>query len=1088
MMKKADKKKQTFSPKNFLKNRRPERFSDSVREEVGNLDRAVLEHNLSTLNKRNKELDFEDFAKKLCEKVICPNLLEQTGPVAGGDGKVDTQTVPVSEQTKILWYIGVNDNANKDRWAFAVSTQEDWKSKCRKDVRKIKATERGYKKAFCITNQYAKANQRSEVEDSLKKETEIDVRILDISWILDQIFKNGYEQLAIDSLSIEINWRRDVKVGANDYAKNCRLQQLQEDIKNEVDTSQIRSHQIDWFIEEAVLSKELEKPKIESQGLFERAIKIAERYGTLYHQFNAYYQYAWASYWWYEDMTLFAEQVPQCIRIAEDINQSGKWGDVVTLLGLYSGFCRNIGNNDYLDIDNLQVRTKKYLSDIASHDERPSNSLMAKFYIELLNLHSIKNNTQASELFLSVLSIVREGETLVGFPFREIYNLITELDDIFADIESYESLLDSLTEQASSREGELQGALLWLKRGARRLESNKPYQSIKLIGRSLIGLYKEEAQRDLYAGLNILSVCYQKVGLLWASRATLLLAASTVTDKWWRAGELIPAQVHSYIRLSKVELQLGRINYALAWWKLACIFNDKLPENVISEQDFYGFEGFLSQCILNLGLRDLDPIETLPDLLDQFQLFNSRAMLLHALGHEDLVVKEIEIDEDYFDYLRMVRDIDLGAPVPKLINCTGRYFHLKSSVMGCEIKVSFPYRSPIVELAETILSVIEGFFSTSIVDHVMVLDSKLDIEITGVSGDDIEISHNLDRSGSILKMDVLCTSFPPEKLNVTGQGVIQKWLHGFVIEVFANLMLPKDHEITIESMLKDDKALERSVSFGACFCGQQNIMGNDFVDYIKNFLKEEPLERYNLLRTNPWDQEFPKPEIDDRRLMDLKPGKGEPPEGLINPENITHRDIKTQSLIKTRLWDRTTWTGTGFAIYPDGIPELILTFKDGKAASDIFNDLINELGPTDIHNRLRVSIVRHIDKTNPAHYRVCISENIAFDNNHIAHIVSRLNTMTPSNTKGLDEFLDAYKKTGSYILSYGVIKNGQILPPNSGEIKLIQKSDINIIEAWEIGPNDLEIVAIQQDEEPIIPEGEKNPPIFEALKLKYRFK
>ncbi|MFB2732896.1 diguanylate cyclase domain-containing protein [Shewanella mangrovisoli] len=37
------------------------------------------------------ELAFEDFAKKLCEKVICPNLLEQTGPVAGGDGKVDTQ-------------------------------------------------------------------------------------------------------------------------------------------------------------------------------------------------------------------------------------------------------------------------------------------------------------------------------------------------------------------------------------------------------------------------------------------------------------------------------------------------------------------------------------------------------------------------------------------------------------------------------------------------------------------------------------------------------------------------------------------------------------------------------------------------------------------------------------------------------------------------------------------------------------------------------------------------------------------------------------------------------------------------------------
>jgi hypothetical protein len=118
-----------LSPRDFLKARRPERFSDSVRKEIGKLDRSVLEYQLATLNKRNLELAFEDFAKKLCEKVICPNLLEQTGPVAGGDGKVDTQTFPVSEQTKALWFVGVNENSHEDRWAFAVSTQE----RCKKD-------------------------------------------------------------------------------------------------------------------------------------------------------------------------------------------------------------------------------------------------------------------------------------------------------------------------------------------------------------------------------------------------------------------------------------------------------------------------------------------------------------------------------------------------------------------------------------------------------------------------------------------------------------------------------------------------------------------------------------------------------------------------------------------------------------------------------------------------------------------------------------------------------------------------------------------------------------------------------------------
>jgi hypothetical protein len=92
--------KTKFSPKEFLKGRRPEKFSDSIEKELSSLDRPVLEHYLATLNKRSQELAFEDFAKKLCEKIICPNLLEQTGPVAGGDGKTDTQTFPVSEHKK----------------------------------------------------------------------------------------------------------------------------------------------------------------------------------------------------------------------------------------------------------------------------------------------------------------------------------------------------------------------------------------------------------------------------------------------------------------------------------------------------------------------------------------------------------------------------------------------------------------------------------------------------------------------------------------------------------------------------------------------------------------------------------------------------------------------------------------------------------------------------------------------------------------------------------------------------------------------------------------------------------------------------
>lgn len=1075
-----------ISPKEFLKIRRPERFSDSVTKEIGRLDRSVLEYQLSTLNKRNMELAFEGFAKKLCEKVICPNLLEQTGPVAGGDGKVDTQTFPVSEQSKVLWYMGVNENSHNERWAFAVSTQEDWKAKCSKDVRKIKATNRGYKKAFCITNMYAKANQRSELEDSLTKETGIDVRILDISWILDQIFTNGYEQLAIDTLSIDIAWRRELEIGVNDYARNVRLKELELAINIEIAASNILPYQLDWLLEVAVLAKELEKPLMETHGLFLRAIKSAEKFGSNFHQFNAHYQFAWAAYWWFEDMSLFGEQLLICLQLAKDIGQSGQWGDTISLLGLYSSYHRNVEDDSGLDINSMILEAQGELNNLAEQDERPSNSLMSRIYIEILNLHCIEKIDEASAVFSSIHSIIKEGENLVGFSFNEISNLVTELDSFFGELESYENLLDYLTEYTTRREGEVRGAVVWLKRGARRLESDEPYQAIKLIGKSLAALYKKEAKKDLYAALNLLASAYMQVDLLWASRANLLLAASLVTDEFWRSGDILSAQVYAYIRLAKIELRLGRLDHALAWWNLSLVVSSHVEEETISEAEYISFDAYLSQCILNTPFEKLNSIRRLPDLLDKEQLFVSRSMLLYSLGYEDLVKTdyELEINREFFEYLIMVRDSDLGAPVAEFIICDNKYIHLRSSVLGCDIIVFFPYRSPLVELSETLLSVLEAFFSTGPVDQLIVFESRIEIHVTADDDDEIKISHVVDESGGVLKMNVLCSSFTPAMLNLSGQRIIHEWLYVFLIDVFSRMIRPKNPEKTLESLIGEDRALERSISFGACFVGLKNVMGNNAITDIKSLLNNVDLKEYDTLRSLPWDSDFPKATADIKPLADLKPGSGNPLEELIDNESLTHRDIKIQNLIKIRLWDRTVWRGNGFAVYPNGEIELTLLFEDEVAAEAIFEDLACEVGNEDRANRLKISFVRNISKKHPSHYRVCITDNSGFGSHKVVQMVARINTMTPSTVTNLDNFLFAFAETKSYLLSYAAIKNEKIIEPMKQKRTIIRKFDLHVVDAWQVGPNDLEMMAIDKDDDPMIPESVTNPPIHETLKRK----
>jgi Protein of unknown function (DUF2950) len=65
------------TPKQMLRERRPERFSDSSAQFASRIDRSTLEYHLSTLTSRNQESDFQNFALKLTQLGICPNLRPQ---------------------------------------------------------------------------------------------------------------------------------------------------------------------------------------------------------------------------------------------------------------------------------------------------------------------------------------------------------------------------------------------------------------------------------------------------------------------------------------------------------------------------------------------------------------------------------------------------------------------------------------------------------------------------------------------------------------------------------------------------------------------------------------------------------------------------------------------------------------------------------------------------------------------------------------------------------------------------------------------------------------------------------------------------
>ena len=95
-----------LSPSAFMRQLRPELYSDTIDRTTYQLDAPTLGYHLETITARNQTHDLEIFCRKLCERTICPNLKPATGPEGGGDSKADTETIPIADEITGLTYVG----------------------------------------------------------------------------------------------------------------------------------------------------------------------------------------------------------------------------------------------------------------------------------------------------------------------------------------------------------------------------------------------------------------------------------------------------------------------------------------------------------------------------------------------------------------------------------------------------------------------------------------------------------------------------------------------------------------------------------------------------------------------------------------------------------------------------------------------------------------------------------------------------------------------------------------------------------------------------------------------------------------------
>jgi len=1034
---------------------------------------------LDTLTDRNQHKDFENFARRLCGREICPNLRPQTGPEGGGDGKVDTETYPVDDKIAERWFVGDRSDGQA-KWGFAFSAKKDWANKVRSDVEGIVGTNRGYEKIFFVTSRPTRAKDRLGVEDELRSAHGVSVTILDREWILDRIFSHGHKDLAFECLAAGEHDPNSVKLGPNDFKNQQALTEIEQTLARMGDTQSDYTQAVSHTYEAATLSRRLERPRYETEGRFQRAIEFAKKYGANYQHLRAIYQLAWTRFWWFDDVEAAQDLYDQVELIAFATGHAEHIGKVCNLHQLLVGqVLLGLQDSKFLKLPERSSRLKAKLVALAGDKSRPNNALYAEALLWLFRLNENAlggNRDNFDDIWGGLSSVIDRAAGLGEFPAEMLDSVVEALSLLAPDSAEFDKLVEKLAEFMAERSKELKAARIYLSQGERKLDVEKPIESIKFLGRSVVNFMKEESREEQGRALYYLAVGYRGAGLLWAARGAAMGAITQVCAQAEQDGEIPVEAVPTFSLFTMIALQLGHVADFLSGIQFLYAANNVLPLDDASRErlskKFIEFDRLLSCLFSVVSTADITRLTELPDILEALNLFTARMVLLYRLGHLDKLKSDGSIpegteDSDIHDMMSMIAAQPASRDLPKHIVLMGNDLpKFETRIMGINFQVVAEGNRNGFLLAEAHISFLEAFLSTLLNSEAFAHMEGLHVEILQ-SGSLTEAGIEFSTTGRKLTI-TLPDSWNPSKLD--NHAELNQHLVEFGTHVLANCIILPTHEKVLEQLLGIERAFDRATLFCRTGMSRNRALGNDvgqIADW-RHLVKKNYAFQNDAPEIKP--RKLPEQRDDEKADIDL---------GELN----SHRDLAVSSIINQALWDKAGWQGMMYGyVGPNQPPLLGLIFSSAEMANAIFEEWQDRFGREDANDEIRISIVKGIDRKNPYYYRGCISRDmdaIAKDDAKRFVSVARMTTMTVSDHKNLELFQRAFAALGCYFLIPAIF-DGKRKPQLLSE-RAILKRKLNVREAWQIGCHDLDLIAVTSEDDVIIPDGEKSPPIHELF-------
>ncbi|MFT3739092.1 MAG: hypothetical protein QM786_10060 [Breznakibacter sp.] len=1064
------------TPSEFYRLRRPEYFSDSEIIYDVELPREQLAFELSQITTNQKQDEFETLCRKLSEKTIAPNLIPQVGPTGGGDGKTDSETYPVSETISDRWFIPENGWEKDEKWAFAFSAKATWKSKAESDIKKIIATKRDYTRIYFITNQTPSSKKKKEAQDVFVKKFGLDIIILDGTWILEKIYGNNLLEIAIDSLNLSNVFKnKQTLIGKNDASRNKRLKELEENILNPNRYFEYDFQLVEDALEAAILSRKLEQPREEIEGKFDRAIRFCKKVNSNKQWIRIHYQRAWTYLYYYDDFSSFIDEYKEFKNFISIDSAISEIELYVNLFNSLRGFCAaNCNLEDFkIDFSNEQGELYNLLDNYSNKANKPCSSLIAKVYKALEKLMDSASEKRKPDDYLKELAkYLSESVGLIDFPFESFKKMFEEIGGLFPDNSVYDNLIDVIASIDEKRSSELSAGHTFLKRAGQKFVARQYKESIIYFGKSVLKLAKEESNDGLYLALEGLGHSYNEMGLLWASNNCFISASSIAFKSWYEKGILDKRVYDCAKHLSINEQLIGRIPNFLTWHELFNVISNQVE---IGEEKgqipiFELLDACLAVRLLNTNSQKDSLLSFLPDLLENQCLWLSQNAVLFKLGYTELIKSDYEkIGIDNEIELAKHFEIVAGQPFRNQILydtnlLSDAELQITTKILGCTFIFGFEKDIELLLAAETFAAFFESFLATSLQD-VFPNTEIIKIKLTRKINESL-FQFIVHGSSSEYLIEINKFSFSRDIQENLWKKLLELTSHVIASHFFIN-----EPEKLLENLFKNEELNERLSFILEHRNFTINVLGNEPKLFFDNWLNKKSIKEFPLKRVTPLKYNFDVKEETTNSKPDFDLNK------------IGHNQRKVSSIIDTNLWDKAQWKGFGFFLGKYGF-SIFIGYENGNAGNQIFTDWINRFGAIDMNEKIRITIIKGVDRFNPHWYRVHIGTDLKkeeFKSGDIIFSASRFHEMNAISPENLNNLISAFNYFKSFrFCPAEIVLNVNKIDPF--EEYSITKKELIVRNAWEIGLHDLESVAIKKGDNPIIPDNIVNAPVLEVLK------